>query len=237
MAKAHTTWKVLPHGPIEKLSASLWRVEGQLEGIDMKRVMTVARRADGTLVIHNAVALGDAEMAAIDAWGQVATLIVPNGYHRLDAKVFKDRYPAAKVLCPPGAKARVAEVVAVDGVLTDLPADGVVDLIVLDGTNGREGAMIVRDGGDTSVVLNDAVFNMPHGKGVTGFVLRRVTGSTGGPRVSRVAKLFLVGDKAKFRAQLEQLAALPGLTRIVVSHHQTISEDAAGTLRRVAAAL
>ncbi len=237
MAKAHTTWKVLPHGPIEKLSDRLWRVEGQLPGIEMKRVMAIAKRADGTLVVHNAIALGDTEMAEIEAWGKVATIVVPNGFHRLDAKVFADRYPQARVLCPPGAKSRVEQVVPVVGVYEELPPDGVVDLELLDGTKQREGVMIVRDGGVVSLVFNDAVFNMPHLGGFTGFILRRVTGSTGGPRVSRVAKWLVVADKRAFRAHIEKLAALPGLAHVVVSHHETITQDPVGTLNRVVAAM
>ncbi|MBA3461962.1 MAG: hypothetical protein H0T46_18520 [Deltaproteobacteria bacterium] len=237
MAKAHTTWKVLPHGPIEKLSANLWRVEANLPGMEMKRVMSIGKRVDGTLVIHNAIALGEPEMAQIEAWGKVSTIVVPNGFHRMDAKVFKDRYPDARVLCPSGAKAKVEQVVPVDGSYADLPADAAVELQQLDGTKDREGVMIVRAGNDTSLVFNDAVFNMPHLKGFTGFVLRRVTSSTGGPRVSRIAKLFVIADKAAFRAHVEKLAALPCLARVVVSHHETITEDPAGTLKRVLEAM
>jgi hypothetical protein len=235
MPSANATWKVLPHGPIEKLSDRLWRVEGELEAL--KRVMTIAKRGDGTLVIHNAIALGDAEMAEVDAWGKVAFLIVPNGYHRLDSKVFAERYPDARVLCPAGATKRVQQVVAVAGDYEALPADPHVELVTLDGTKQREGAMIVRGEDGTSLVLNDAVFNMPHGTGFTGFVFRRITGSTGGPRVSRLLKWLVLADKPAFRAHLERLAALPDLRRIVVSHHETIVDDAAGTLARVAAAL
>jgi hypothetical protein len=231
--KAHQTWKVLPHGPIEKLSDRLWRVEGQLESI--KRVMSIAKRSDGTLVIHNGIALGDAEMTEIDAWGKPGFILVPNGFHRLDAKVFKDRYPTAKVLCPAGARKKVDQVVPTDGTYDDFAADANVELFTLDGTKTREGGMIVRADRDTSLVLNDAVFNMPHGSGFTGFLFRRVTDSTGGPRVSRVMKWFVIADKAAFRTHLEKLAALPDLRRVVVSHHVTITDDPAGTLSRVAA--
>lgn len=240
MPKAHSTWKVLPHGPIEKLSDRLWRVEGQLD--QFKRVMSIGKRADGTLVIHNGIALGDKEMAELDAFGKVAFILVPNGFHRLDAKVFKDRYPDAKVLCPAGATKKVTQVVPVDGTYEDLPADPHVELFTLEGTKAREGGMIVRTdaasgGNDTSVVLNDAVFNMPHGTGFTGFVFRRITDSTGGPRVSRVMKWLVIADKPAFRTHLEKLAALPDLRRVVVSHHLTITDDPAGTLSRVAAAV
>ena len=234
-AKVHTSWKVLSHGPIEKLSERLWRVEGSLPGMPMKRVMTIARKADDTLVVHNGIAVGDAELAAIEAWGKVTTLVVPNSYHRLDAKVFAERYPEAQVVCPAGARKKVEDVVRVTGTYEDVHDDA-VELVSLDGTKQREGAMIVRDA-ETSVVLNDAVFNMPHAAGFTGFVLRRLTGSTGGPRVSRLMKWFVIADAPAFRAHLERLAALPNLARVVVSHHEVIADDPAGALRRVAAAL
>ena len=85
--------------------------------------------------------------AEIDAWGKVGAIIVPNGFHRLDAQLFADRYPDAHVLCPSGAKAKVEQVVNVTGSYEDLPADGVLELQLLDGTKQREGVMIVRSGG------------------------------------------------------------------------------------------
>jgi len=235
MAKTHDTWKVLPHGPIEKLSDRLWRVEGKLD--PMCRVMAIAKRADGSLVVHNGIALGDAEMAEIDAFGKVGTILVPNGYHRLDAKVFADRYPEARVLCPANAKTKVEQVVPVAGSYEDFGTDASVELVTLRGTKEREGVMIVRGTDGTSLVFNDAIFNMPHGAGFTGFVLRRVTASTGGPTVSRIMKWLVIADKPAFRAHLEELAKLPDLRRILVSHHETITDDPAGTLARVAAAI
>lgn len=237
MTKAHTTWKVLPHGPIEKLSERLWRVEGDLEGMPLKRVMSIAKRADGTLIVHNAIALEAAAMAEVDAWGNVAVIAVPNGYHRLDAKVFHDRYPDAEIVCPGGARAKVEQVVKVTRAYRELPADGAVTVEELEGTKGREGVLIIRDADGISLVFNDCVFNMPHGKGIHGFVLRRITGSTGGPKVTRLAKWFLIGDKVAFRAHLERLADLPGLRRVVVSHHITIDQAPARVLRDVASAM
>lgn len=237
MAKANTTWKVLPHGPIEKLSDRLWRVEGDLEGVPMKRVMSIARRADGGLVVHNAIALGEAEMAEIDAWGKVAVIIVPNGYHRLDAKVFRDRYPSAQVVCPAGARAKVEQVVPVTGTYDDVAADDVVQLFTFEGTKQREGGMLVHDADGASLVVNDAIFNMPHVRGFTGFILKTVTGSTGGPKISRIARMLMIADKPAFRAHLERLAETPDLRRIIVAHHQTIDDQPAATLREVAATL
>lgn len=237
MAKVHDSWRVLPHQAIEELAENLWRVQGSLEGMALRRVMTIARLADGRLIVHNAIALDEPSMDRIDAWGAPAYLIVPNGYHRLDAPAFKQRYPKVQVLCPRGARKKVAAVVPVDGTYEDLPADDTVRLETLSGIGGGEGAMIVRSKDGATVVLNDVLFNMPHGKGLTGLMFRHVTQSTGGPRISRIVRWFLMKDRAGLRSSLERLAQTPDLRRIVVSHHRTITDDPAGTLRRVAATL
>lgn len=235
MAKAHTTWKVLPHGAIEKLSERVWRVEGALPNMPLKRVMTVAKRSDGSLVVHNAIPLGDAEMAELAAWGKVALIVVPNGYHRLDARVFHDRFPEARVICPAGARKKVEEVVPVSGTYDEEPADPVVRFETLQGTRGGEGAMIIVDGGGTTLVLNDLVFNMPHAPGFSGFVLRRLAGSSGGPKMSRIARWFIARDKPALKTHLEKLAGLPQLRRVIVSHHQVIEQP--NVLREIAASL
>jgi hypothetical protein len=235
MAKVHSSWKVLPHGPIERLSERVWRVEGALPNMPMKRVMTIAKRADGGLVIHNGICVADKELEQIKTWGRVAAIAVPNGYHRLDARVFHEKFPTARIICPEGARAKVAEVVPVTGGYRDEPVDDAVRFETLDGTKGSEGAMIVRDASGTTLVLNDIVFNMPHVGGFSGFMLRRVTASTGGPRISRIARWFIARDKKALRAHLERLAQLPELRRVVVSHHQVIDEPA--VIRQLAATL
>jgi hypothetical protein len=237
MAKANRTWKVLPHRPLEELADNLWRVEGDLENMPLKRVMTLAKRADGSVVVHNAVPLDDASMKRIDAWGPVKAIIVPNGYHRLDAPVFKERYPEARVYCPSGARKAVEQVVPVDGTYEDFPADGAVSFVTLDGLGAQEAAMVVRSGSQVTLVFTDAVFNMPHLGGFTGFVFKHITKSTGGPRVTRIAKLFVVKDKAAFRAHLERLAETPGLARVIVGHGAMVSDDPAGMLRTAAATI
>ncbi len=167
------------------------------------------------------------------AWGRVAYLVVPNGWHRLDLHPFHARYPSAKVLAPPGSRSKVAVVEAGVADVSTFPSDPNVTLGVMEGTKGMETVMTVKSGSGTSVVLADAVFNMPHLAGLHGFVLRHITQSSGGPRASRVAKLFMIKDKAAFAAHLERLAT-PDLRRVIVAHHETITDDPAGALRRVA---
>jgi hypothetical protein len=235
MPKANTSWTASGHRPIEKLSSRVWRVEGDLPNMPLKRVMTIVRRSDGRLIVHSAIALEEGAMKEIEAWGPISFVLVPNGYHRLDAPAFHARYPDARVLCPPGSRALVAEVVPEVGLYAELPPDPAVSIGILDGVGEAEGFLRVEDESGVTLILNDAVFNMPHQPGVSGFVLRHFTASTGGPRVSRVARFFVVKDKAAFAAHLRRLADTPGLRRVVVSHHETIEERPADALRAAAA--
>jgi hypothetical protein len=237
MAKANTTWKVLPHRPIEKLAENVWRVEGDLEGMPLKRVMTVAKLANGEVVIHNAMALEDAAMKEIEDWGPVRHIVVPNGFHRLDAPVYAERYPDARVYCPAGARAKVEEVVKVSATYDGFPGDETVSLETLDGTKGGEGVMRVTSKDGVTLVFNDAIFNMPHFGGFSGFVFKHLTQSSGGPRVSRISKLFLVKDKAAFKAHLGRLAETKGLSRVIVSHHELVTADPKGALEAAVATL
>ena len=236
MPAAHTEWRVLPHGPIERLADNLWRVRGELPGMPLGRVMTLVRRTDGRVVVHNAIALEQPLMAEIEAWGRPSFLIVPNGWHRLDAPAFAGRYPEARVLCPAAATKRVAKVVRVDGDYRHFPIDPDVALTHLDGLGDREGVLEVRSPDGATLVFNDAIFNLPHLPGFSGLVYRW-TGSTGRPRVPRIARWFMVRDRAALRAALERMAARPDLRRIIVSHGDMMTDAPAETLRHIAAEL
>ncbi len=237
MAKAHEQWQVLPHGAIEKLEENLWWVRGSLPGMALKRVMTLVRLDDGRIIIHSAIALDDASMAEIEAWGSPSVLLVPNGYHRLDAPAFCARYTNLKVYCPRGSRRKIEEVVGVDGDYNALEMDASCEVEHLAGVRDGEGVMIVRSPAGSTLVFNDALFNMSHGKGIAGFIFRHITGSTGGPRVTRLFRWLAVKERRAFREHLERLAATPDLVRIIVSHHRIITERPAEVLREVAATL
>lgn len=234
--KAFDQWTVMPHGPIEKLNERVWRIEGSLPKMPLKRVLTVVRRANGELVLHNPIALAPEAMAELEAWGRPAFLIVPNPYHRLDAPVFQARYPEARLLCPAGARARVEQVARVDGSYRDFPADPDVTFEHLEGVGETEGVVTVRASDGVTLILNDSVFNQPHLPGWFGRIYRLI-GSSGGPKVPWLVRMAMVKDKALLRKNLEQLAATPELRRVIVSHVDVIDRTPAETLRQVAARL
>jgi hypothetical protein len=235
MPKAFDKWTVLPHGKIEKLEENLWRVEGTLPGGGPPRVMTVARLGDGRLVIHSAVALGDADMKELEAFGTPSFLIVPNGGHRLDALAYKRRYPTMTVVTAPPSKKSVEQVVNVDDTVGNFGDDSVA-YEPLEGT--VEGALVVRSATGTTLVLNDAVMHMAPGsiKGFGGFV-SGVLGFFGPePKVVPLAKMMVYKDKKAARAHLERLADTPGLARVIVSHGKMITQDPGAAIKRATAA-
>ena len=232
MASAYTSWTVLPHRPIEKLADNLWRVVGTMADGKVQRQMVVARLGDGRLLVHNAIALDEPEMNELEAWGTPAILFVPNGYHRQDAAIWKQRYPAMQVVAPPGARRRVAKVVAVDAVTGEVDGDQRVRLRAIDGLPS-ESILEVRSGDDVTLVFCDAILNMPK----LGFPMNVFLGPTGQVSAPRVVRWLALKDKAAFARQLDELAATPGLRRVLVGHGKPIDDDPPAALRRVAGQL
>ena len=231
-------WRVLPHGPIEELSDNLWRVEGDLPHFSMRRVMTVVRLSDGRLVIHSAIALDEASMKRLEAWGMPAFLLIPHQRHRMDAPRYKHRYPSLRVLVPPAIMAKARAVVSVDGTYADMPGDPALRVELLDGTAEGEGALIVHSADGASVVLNEVVFDLDPPKSAVGRAALKLVGFGPGARVTPVVKLELVKNKAQLKAHLERLAATPELVRLIVSHvRMSEGPAAAAALHNAAASL
>jgi hypothetical protein len=235
MAKASGEWKVRAHGPLLTLADNLLWAQGSLPGMSLKRTMAVVRLGDGKLVIHNGIALAEAQMAELERFGTPAFLIVPNGGHRLDAPAYKQRYPALRVFTPKGSRKRVEEVIAVDGVYEDFPSSDEVRLETLHGVNETEGALIAKSNDGMTLVLNDCMFNMDRKRDPLGFFFTTLMGSAPGPRVSRLAKLVFIKDKQALRADFERYAALPNLVRVIVAHEKVASgADARASLLQAA---
>jgi hypothetical protein len=227
MAVGHETWTVLPHSPIEVLAPNLWRVEGQMGS--NKRVMALARLRDGRIVVHNAIALDEASMERIDAWGKVAAILVPNRFHRQDAHIMHTRYPDAKVYAPAAAVTAASKATPCAGTYDDVPGDDTVTVQHND-TAKREGFVTVRSDDGISVIFCDTLLNMPRLSGVMGFVL----GPTGTLSVPRMSKLFFLKDRRAFRRTLETLAADSGLVRVLPGHGDAITANASQRLQEAA---
>src|SRR5258708_16093795 len=181
-----------------------------MAGGDFPRRMTVVRLRDRRLVIYSAIALDELEMGAIGGFGLPAFLVVPGDLHRMDAKIWKDRYPDLWVVAPTGARAKVEKVVHVDATSVDL-GDPNVSLVEVPGTGGHEAALIVKTRMGANLIVNDIIANMPDRRGFGGWLLRLVGFTGNGPRVPRIVKPKSVPGAPPGRSQLQRGASLTPL--------------------------
>jgi hypothetical protein len=215
------------------LADGLWHVDATLDLLPIGRRMVIVRMWDGSLAVHSAVCCNPETVASIEALGPVRWIIVPSGHHRMDAPAWKARFPDARVVAMPDSHARVGQVVGVDGDYGVLPG-GAVTWQPLDGVPS-EGVFLHRaPDGAVSAIFNDAFMNLPASlPGFKGWIVK-VMGSTGGPKVTRTAKYFIVKDRPAYAAHLRRLAEKPGLARVIPGHGDIVATDAAAALRRAA---
>jgi hypothetical protein len=191
----------------------------------MKRRMTVVRLPGGALVVHSAICLEAAAQRELEAFGAVRYVVVPNGWHRLDAPRYAARYPDAKILCPEPAKKLVLKRTRVDGNPSLIPQSEEFTAEPLAGSTIREHVLRMRSARGVTLVFNDTLFNLPKLPGFKGFLYGAI-GSTGAPKVTPLMRLVAVSDKKALRAQLEKLADTPGLCRILPGHGFAVEGEA-----------
>jgi hypothetical protein len=238
MPRVFQQWTVLPHGPLTQIDENIVTVAGEIHMPigEFPRRMTIVRLSDRRLVVYSAIALGDEEMQAVDRFGDPAFLVVPGDLHRMDAKIWKDRYPDLYVVAPAGAWEKVEKVVHVDATSVDF-GDPRVALVEILGTEAQEAALLVRTENGTTLIVNDLIANMPDRKGFAGWLLHLVGFTGPGPRIPSIVRKRKVRDKSALREQLERWAGLSELRRIVVSHGAPIARNPNRALRSLAASL
>jgi len=238
MPKPFTEWTVLPHGRLSRIDDNLLSVVGDLPMPlgEFPRRMTVCRLKDSRLIIFSAIALDDREMVALEDFGIPTYLIVPNDIHRMDAKIWKDRYRQLTVIAPKGVRKKVDEVVHVDQVDTDF-GDTSVEFVTVPGTDDHEAALVITGESGSTLVVNDLIWNVGDLPGFGGFLFRML-GLTGQqPKIPGLVELRAIKDKVALQMQLEAWAHMPDLKRIIVSHGNIITRNPAQVLLRLAESL
>jgi hypothetical protein len=198
--------------------------------------MTVVRLHDGRLVVYSAIALDEIEMAALEDYGEPAFLVVPGDHHRLDAHVWKQRYPRLVVAAPAGARDAVEKTVHVD-TTTPFFNDPAVQWVAVPGTQAHEAALVVHRSGGTTLVLNDLVANIRNASGFGGWLLKAMGFAGDEPHIPAVRKLAMVKDAEALRAQLLAWSETEDLRRILVSHGDPIDDRPQEALQALAASL
>jgi hypothetical protein len=236
---------VLPHGAIEELAPNLWHVTGTLPSSTMvPREMVLYRFAEDSLLIHSAIALNEPEMVKLESLGTPKILIVPNRIHRLDASVYKQRYPQLIVVCPAAAKPYVEQVVAIDGIAEEvLPTYGIICHEPI-GIRPQELVYELSLPTGKALVFTDILFNLnksyfqqhlPTGEFLLQWLGASVIGSSGFFGITGLGRRFFMKERNAYRQWLEALAdGIPDLRVISVAHGSPIVVDCNYRLREAA---
>ena len=185
------------------------------------------------LLIHSGIALDDLRIKNLEALGQPEILIVPNRMHRLDAAVYKKRYPKIMVVCPAAAREHVAKKVAVENTCEEiLPAYG----IKIHTPNGiRPGELCyelpVRNG--RVLVVTDLLFNLAHRPGLEGFLFRAI-GSSGFFGMTAIGRFLMLQNRKAFCEWLQSMSQLADVKAICVGHGAAITSDVSNALKMAA---
>lgn len=239
MPRFNSEWKVQPHGALQELEQGLLTVEGEIQMPlgNFPRRMTVVGLSGQRTAIWSVIPLAESAIQQIEALGMPSFLIVPGPGHRLDIKAWKARYPAAKVICPPGAREAVEKALKVDAT-TDIWDDPSVQLRTVPGIAGMEGALLIRREGGTTLVLNDLLANVHNPHGIGAQIMARLLGfGVSKPQIPHVGKWMFVKDKQALATAFRNWADDSSLKRIIVSHGDVIEDNPRQVLQQAANSL
>lgn len=208
-------------------------VEGPVPNMLYTRQMVVARDEQRRLLVHSAIALEPAGMTALEALGTFTWLVVPNGYHRLDAAAYLRRYPQLRVVAPSGSVQRVQAVVPVHMTYDQVQAGPLLRLEPAPWPNAAEGVLHVQSRDGVSLVFNDLLWTPPE-RGWTAPIYRWLRQR---PQVPWLSRRTFAPDTAALKAWLRRLAQTPDLVRIIPGHGAPITHDPQRVLSDVAEAL
>lgn len=234
MTAPFKTWTVLPHGELIPVNERILTVVGELKMplLHLPRRMSVVRLRSGDLVIFSAIALDDANMAKLEAFGRPAFLVAPSEMHRLDAPSYADRYPSIQVIAPAEGADKIGEVVRVD---TSEPTfgDPSVRYVQVVGDSALE----VESQDGLTVIVNDIIGDIHDAHGFEGFLLKSMGFAGDEPHVPGPVKMQLGKKKSELAAQFRRWAEAPHLKRIIVSHGDIIDHEPSVALIALASRL
>ena len=232
--------KIYPYTAPQAIAEGVWLVRGNLS-YPLHRNMVILRLATGELVLHSVVAMEEAGLQALEALGRPAYAIVPSLLHVMDAPFYKQRYPAMQLLAPSASMGEIGRTVALDGSVEDvLPALG-FKLHRAPGTNMVEFVYeFPIPGGGRALVAND-VFGSAHAADDTRLLGRLIVSHIAVPGhrlgIPRIYRWRFITDIAAVRKFAGELAAIPELRLITVSHGDPVITAPVDALRALAAGL
>lgn len=220
---------------LEQVAEGVWQATDVLAapgGVRFPLRMTVLRVEDGTLVVHSPVRLDDVLVNAINALGNVSTVIGPNKYHHLHLRSAMERWPQARLLGAPGLSAKRVKLPFAGELATGTICAG-LDALHLAGAPGLE-EVVFRHGPSRTLVVTDLLFNVVRPDSWQLALALTPMGTRGRLAVSRLVRWGYVRDKSAFAADVKKMLAWE-FDRVMMAHGEVL-EGAGGAAHNQAEA-
>jgi len=220
--------------PLRALAPGLWVTERPFRALPLLEIgtrMSVVRAPDGGLLLHSPVEADAATRAAVESLGRVSAIVCPNNVHHLFAGGWKDAFPEARLLGPPGLAAKRRDL-AFDGELGDaLDASfaGALECHLVRGIPHLNEVAFFHAASRT-LLLTDLAF---HPTAASSPGLRRWTWLTrvkDGFGPNAVVRL-LIRDRAALRDSLDRVLAWD-FDRVTLTHGEVLERGGREALRR-----
>jgi hypothetical protein len=217
--------------PLTTITDNLWGFEQDLRLPLGQRLpsRTTVVRLNGEVMVHSPLAFDDETALAIEALGEVKTIIAPSCIHFLHLKAAMKRWPKARVLGAPGLEKKLKDV-AFDVLPHEGVVDGLGDDLVVRRVEGipyiTEHVFLHRP--TRSLVVTDLVFNLYR---CPTWAMRTYLRCMGAWEKTAQSAIWRMLTKDRHAAAESAHAVLAwDFERIIVAHGDVVTENAHATL-------
>ncbi len=217
---------------LRSLTDGVWDLQDVLSlpgGVKLPTRTTILRDAAGGLVLYGPLKLSDEQAAAIDALGEVRTIVGPSLFHHLYLRQAKERWPEAQLLGAPGLDVK-RENLSFDRMLSDGELAPGVRAVVMRGMPKLNETVLVHEPSAT-MACADLCFRIQEAKGISKLAFRLMGDYGHTLKCSRLWK-WSIKDRDAYRASLESLLAAD-FDAVVMAHGDPVMDGAKAQLQAV----
>jgi len=207
---------------MKQFGENIWIVEKRFRfaGADFGNRMTIIRLPSGKLVLHSPISISDNLTKEINSIGEVAYIVTPNNFHGLFVGEWCSTYPSAKYY---SAKENdSSENIKLSESLSS-EFEQSIKIVKVNGiTKLNEFAFIHKD--SSTLILTDLAFNFDSGVSLWSKVFFKINDCYERFGPSKLMKSF-IDSPDDLLSSINEISE-QDFTRIIVSHGNTINENA-----------
>lgn len=214
---------------LRSLTDGVWDVGDVLSmpgGMKLPSRTTILRDADGGLVLYGPLDLSAEQAAAIDALGEVRTIVGPSLFHHLFLRQAKERWPEAKLLGAEGLDQK-RESLAFDGTLAEGEVAPGIRALTMGGMPKINETVLVHEPSGT-LVCADLCFRIREAKGLSKLAFKLMGDMGDTLKRSRLWK-WSIKDREAYGRSLDALLA-EDFDAVVMAHGDPVFEGAKAQL-------